>query len=45
MTTKMTASSLKENLSEFLKYDQEKQRALLGELLFPLVGKIAEGAE
>jgi polyadenylate-binding protein len=45
MSTKMTASSLKENLSEFLKQDHEKQRALLGELLFPLVGKYAEEKE
>lgn len=41
----MTAASLKENLSEFLKQDQPKQRSLLGELLFPLVNKIAESAE
>jgi polyadenylate-binding protein len=38
----MTPQSLKENLDEFLKMDREKQRTILGELLFPLVKKVAE---
>lgn len=42
---KLTPSSLKENLSEFLKYDQEKQRSILGELLFPAVAKLTNNTE
>ena len=30
---------LKENLSEFLKFDREKQRTLLGEIIFPMIKK------
>jgi hypothetical protein len=37
----MTPASLKENLDDFLKMDREKQRSILGELLFPLVKKVA----
>ena len=33
----MTVQLLKENLSEFMNFDSEKKRSVLGEILFPLV--------
>lgn len=35
--TKFSPTSLRQNLNEFIKFDTEKQRAMLGEMLFPLV--------
>lgn len=40
--TKFSPASLRQNLPEFLKFDVEKQRAMLGEMLFPLVNKHCE---
>lgn len=36
-SSSITVSSLKNKLSEFLQLDQDKQRQILGELLYPLV--------
>ena len=37
----MTVTNLKSKLSDFLQLDIEKQRQILGELLFPLIKETA----
>jgi len=40
-----TVTHIKENLSDFTKLDQEKQRSYLGEILFPMVQEIIKEKE
>lgn len=40
-----TPQQLKENINSFLNQDKEKQRSILGELLYPLVDKLVDNKE
>ena len=41
VSNQVNANFLKENLNEFLKFDREKQRTLLGEIIFPIIKKLS----
>lgn len=45
VTSYSSPQQLKENINTFLNLDREKQRSILGELLYPIVERLVENHE